>query len=127
MEWALEAERGTYEAIFSSLNPTDGKLSGKACKPTLVASKLPRGVLKQVWRLADVDNDGYVRAIAVQPTGGVCLPCGVVGSHTGTPRDLDRYLELEEFCVAMHLITVAQGGGELPDELPADLMPPSKR
>ena len=81
MEWALEAERGTYEAIFSSLNPTDGKLSGKACKPTLVASKLPRGVLKQVWRLADVDNDGYVRAIVVEPTGGVCLPCGVVGSR----------------------------------------------
>lgn len=58
-------------------------------------SGLPKGSLRKIWSLADVDKDGY--------------------------------LDLEEFCIAMHLITTAQAGEELPDALEEDMVPPSKR
>uniref|UniRef100_A0A1Q3FC63 Putative endocytosis/signaling protein ehd1 n=1 Tax=Culex tarsalis TaxID=7177 RepID=A0A1Q3FC63_CULTA len=41
--------------------------------------------------------------------------------------DQDGFLDVEEFALAMHLITVKMDGNELPITLPAHLVPPSKR
>ena len=75
--WALEGDRETYNAIFQSLNPEGGLLSGKAAKPTLVDSGLKRKQLKQLWVLSDIDQDGCVWrsgvAVAVAPGCGVVL------------------------------------------------------
>lgn len=35
--WALEGDKATYGAIFQSLNPQNGKLSGGDCKQTVLA------------------------------------------------------------------------------------------
>ncbi|EGD82719.1 hypothetical protein PTSG_03370 [Salpingoeca rosetta] len=41
--------------------------------------------------------------------------------------DGDGYLDLDEFCVAMHLCHKAMAGESVPDALPRLLVPPSKR
>lgn len=41
--------------------------------------------------------------------------------------DKDGALDLDEFTVAMHLCEQAADGGPVPDELPLELVPPSKR
>lgn len=58
-------------------------------------SKLPNSVLGKIWKLSDIDKDGF--------------------------------LDDEEFALAMHLIRVKIDGHDLPTELPAHLVPPSKR
>lgn len=48
--------------IFNSLNPVDGKVNGANAKQEMVKSKLPNTVLAKIWKLADVDKDGYLDA-----------------------------------------------------------------
>lgn len=69
--------------------------NGAAAKSELIKSKLPNSVLSKIWKLSDVDADGF--------------------------------LDEEEFALAMHLIKVKLDGNELPSELPAHLVPPTKR
>lgn len=57
-EWIVTKERSKWDAIFESLKPTKGKISGSAAKKEMIKSKLPNPVLAKVWRLADVDQDG---------------------------------------------------------------------
>ena len=57
-EWIVTKERSKWDAIFESLTPVKGKISGSAAKKEMVKSKLPNPVLAKVWRLADVDGDG---------------------------------------------------------------------
>ncbi|CAO3638849.1 unnamed protein product [Mucor fragilis] len=40
--------------------------------------------------------------------------------------DNDGYMDMDEFCIAMHLIKAVQGGAQLPEKLPATLMPNRK-
>lgn len=40
--------------------------------------------------------------------------------------DNDGYMDIDEFCIAMHLIKAVQNGAQLPDKLPATLMPNRK-
>ena len=101
--------------MFEALNPIDGKISGAgkrwkclnenclrhfyflilAAKSELIKSKLPNSVLSKIWKLSDVDCDGF--------------------------------LDVEEFALAMHLITVKIDGNELPNILPDHLIPPSQK
>lgn len=58
--------------------------------------------------------------------------------ETGLPNDVlaqvwrladwdgDGYMDVDEFCVAMHLVKAVQTGGELPQTLPATMMPARK-
>jgi hypothetical protein len=47
--WAITPEEQLkYEAIFLSLNPINGKLSGEQCKPVLLNSQLPNHCLAKV-------------------------------------------------------------------------------
>ena len=41
--------------------------------------------------------------------------------------DKDGMLDADEFCLAMHLMNVKLDGHDLPTDLPAHLVPPSKR
>ncbi len=41
--------------------------------------------------------------------------------------DNDGFLDVDEFCVAMHLCHEAMSGKPVPDKLPPALVPPSKR
>lgn len=57
-DWVVSKERSKWDAIFESLNPVKGKITGSAAKKEMVKSRLPNPVLAKVWRLSDVDQDG---------------------------------------------------------------------
>nr|XP_020643797.1 epidermal growth factor receptor substrate 15 [Pogona vitticeps] len=59
--WAVKIEdKAKYDAIFESLNPVNGLLSGDKVKPVLLNSKLPVDILGRVWELSDIDHDGML-------------------------------------------------------------------
>ncbi|XP_014454184.1 epidermal growth factor receptor substrate 15 isoform X2 [Alligator mississippiensis] len=59
--WAVKLEdKAKYDAIFDSLNPVNGLLSGEKVKPVLLNSKLPVDILGRVWELSDIDHDGML-------------------------------------------------------------------
>lgn len=57
-EWIVNKERTTYDTVFDTLRPVEGKVSGAAAKIEMVKSKLPSSVLGKIWKLADIDRDG---------------------------------------------------------------------
>ena len=57
-EWIVNKDRSRWDAIFESLGPTKGKVSGSVAKKEMIKSRLPNPVLAKVWRLSDVDQDG---------------------------------------------------------------------
>nr|CAH7721704.1 unnamed protein product [Callosobruchus chinensis] len=59
-EWIVNKERNEFDELFESLHPINGKLSGSVVKEELVKSKLPNTVLGKIWKLSDVDRDGYL-------------------------------------------------------------------
>ncbi|XP_063283877.1 epidermal growth factor receptor substrate 15 [Pelobates fuscus] len=59
--WAVKVEeKSKYDAIFDSLIPANGFLSGDKVKPVLLNSKLSVEVLGRVWELSDIDRDGLL-------------------------------------------------------------------
>lgn len=60
LEWVVLKDKPTYDEIFYMLSPVNGKVSGATAKREMVKSKLPNNVLGKIWKLADVDNDGYL-------------------------------------------------------------------
>lgn len=59
-EWIVNKERANYDELFDALSPVSGKLSGATVKGELVKSKLPNAILAKIWKLSDVDKDGYL-------------------------------------------------------------------
>ncbi|TGZ42260.1 EH domain-containing protein 1, partial [Temnothorax longispinosus] len=59
-EWIVNKERYKYDSIFESLGPQDGKITGAAAKSEMVKSKLPNSVLGKIWKLSDVNKDGFL-------------------------------------------------------------------
>nr|BAN21072.1 past-1 [Riptortus pedestris] len=57
--WIVETQIPDYSTIFHSLQPFDGKLRS-AAKKELEKTRLPRSTLAKIWKLADIDNDGYL-------------------------------------------------------------------
>ncbi|KAI8637864.1 P-loop containing nucleoside triphosphate hydrolase protein [Parasitella parasitica] len=73
-------------------------------------------------------RDGKVSGADVRP---VLMESGLKNdqlAHVWRLADFDNdgYMDIDEFCIAMHLIQAAQGGAELPEKLPATLMPNRK-
>ena len=74
-----------YDEVFSSLNPTNGLVSGQSVRPVLERSNLPVDVLRQVWNLSDIDKDGCLDAdefavamhLARDSTNGKQLPASL--------------------------------------------------
>jgi hypothetical protein len=60
VDWIIDKLRGPHDAIFSTLNPSQGKISAASAKNELIKSKLPNSVLAKVWKLSDVDKDGML-------------------------------------------------------------------
>lgn len=50
----------TYKAEFEQLGPVDGKINAQQARQKMVESHLPSNVLQRIWKLADVDKDGYL-------------------------------------------------------------------
>merc|ERR1719273_3058231 len=48
VEWVVSKDRYKYDAIFDTLNPIDGKVTGAAAKTEMVKSKLPNNVLGKI-------------------------------------------------------------------------------
>merc|ERR1711881_326904 len=62
-EWVVARDKSSiYDAKFVALNPVNGKVSGANAKAEMVKSKLPNAVLGKIWKLADVDKDGFLDA-----------------------------------------------------------------
>ncbi|XP_058494468.1 epidermal growth factor receptor substrate 15 isoform X2 [Solea solea] len=61
MPWVVKAEeKMKFDAIFESLGPVGGMLTGDRVKPVLLNSKLPVDILGRVWELSDLDRDGML-------------------------------------------------------------------
>lgn len=60
LEWVVQKDKHTYDEIFYTLSPINGKVSGALAKREMVKSKLPNTVLGKIWKLADVDRDGFL-------------------------------------------------------------------
>ncbi|XP_012577772.1 PREDICTED: epidermal growth factor receptor substrate 15 isoform X2 [Condylura cristata] len=61
LPWSVKSEdKAKYDAIFDSLSPVNGFLSGDKVKPVLLNSKLPVDILGRVWELSDIDHDGML-------------------------------------------------------------------
>lgn len=61
-EWIVNKLRYKYDTIFETLGPVNGKISGEAAKIEMVKSKLPKPVLGKIWKLSDIDRDGFLDA-----------------------------------------------------------------
>ncbi|XP_047547197.1 EH domain-containing protein 1 [Lutra lutra] len=60
VEWVVGKDKPTYDEIFYTLSPVNGKITGANAKKEMVKSKLPNTVLGKIWKLADVDKDGLL-------------------------------------------------------------------
>uniref|UniRef100_A0AAV2KYB9 Epidermal growth factor receptor substrate 15 n=1 Tax=Knipowitschia caucasica TaxID=637954 RepID=A0AAV2KYB9_KNICA len=59
--WVVKTEeKMKFDAIFESLGPVGGMLTGDKVKPVLLNSKLPVDILGRVWELSDIDRDGML-------------------------------------------------------------------
>ncbi|XP_039337123.1 EH domain-containing protein 1 isoform X2 [Mauremys reevesii] len=60
IEWVVGKDKPSYDEIFYTLSPVNGKITGASAKKEMVKSKLPNTVLGKIWKLADVDKDGFL-------------------------------------------------------------------
>ncbi|KAG9263233.1 EH domain-containing protein 1-like [Astyanax mexicanus] len=60
LEWIVARDKPSYDEIFFMLSPINGKVSGAMAKKEMIKSKLPNTILGKIWKLADVDGDGYL-------------------------------------------------------------------
>ena len=59
--WAVSpADKARYDEVFQSVGPQNGLVSGAAARPVMEQSGLPVPQLRQIWTLADIDQDGYL-------------------------------------------------------------------
>ncbi|GCB69801.1 hypothetical protein scyTo_0012491 [Scyliorhinus torazame] len=59
-EWVVIRDKPSYDEIFYTLSPVNGKVTGANAKREMVKSKLPNTVLGKIWKLADIDKDGML-------------------------------------------------------------------
>ena len=61
--WAVtRAEKIKYDGIFEQMQPEDGKVGGTKVAPVLKRSGLDQAVLRDIWYLVDVNEDGLLDA-----------------------------------------------------------------
>ena len=61
--WAVtSAEKTKYDSIFEQMQPEDGKVCGSKVAPVLKRSGLDQAVLRDIWNLVDVNEDGLLDA-----------------------------------------------------------------
>ncbi|KAA3677200.1 EH domain-containing protein 1 [Paragonimus westermani] len=57
-DWIVSRDRAEADAIFLTLNPVNGKISGESARKHMLKSHLPNSTLRKIWILGDVDRDG---------------------------------------------------------------------
>ncbi|XP_015267449.1 PREDICTED: epidermal growth factor receptor substrate 15 [Gekko japonicus] len=136
--WAVKVEdKSKYDAIFDSLNPVNGLLSGDKVKPVLLNSKLPVDILGRVEDKSKYDAifdslnpvNGLLSGDKVKPVLlNSKLPVDILGRVWElSDIDHDGMLDRDEFAVAMFLVYCALEKEPVPLSLPPTLVPPSKR
>lgn len=59
--WIVAQDAARYDSIFEKLGPNpQGKIVGNVAREQMMKSKLPNSVLRRIWVLADIDEDGML-------------------------------------------------------------------
>ena len=114
-EWIVGKDRYKWDSVFDSLNPIDGKVTGAG---------------KRISFLMNMEGYMILHYISAAKSEMVKskLPNSVLGKVWKLADvDKDGMLDSDEFALAMHLINIKLDGHDIPAELPAHLVPPSKR
>lgn len=59
-DWVVNKSKAKYDELFNALSPIDGKITGASAKLEMMKSKLPISILGKIWKLSDIDHDGYL-------------------------------------------------------------------
>jgi GTPase SAR1 family protein len=97
-EWVISSnDKSVFDNIFYGLKLENGKLPGNVARQVLMDTGIPKNHLRQIWALCDMEKDGT--------------------------------LDNEEFALAMWFVEQVKKGSmkELPQILPNEMIPPSKR
>jgi len=61
--WDIGKEdKATFDEIFYSLGPKNGKISGNVARDTLVNTGIDLTLLRKIWELSDFEKDGQLDA-----------------------------------------------------------------
>jgi len=61
--WEIKKEdKETFDEIFYSLGPKNGKIAGAVARDTLVNTGIDMGLLRKIWELSDFEKDGQLDA-----------------------------------------------------------------
>jgi GTPase SAR1 family protein len=61
--WDIKpADKATFDEIFYSLGPKNGKISGNVARDTLVNTGIDLSYLRKIWELSDFEKDGVLDA-----------------------------------------------------------------
>jgi len=93
----MDQRKKKYDNQFFNLKLSSGKLSGAAARDILLQSRLGPDVLRQVWDLSDIDQDGFL--------------------------DSDEFAVAMFLIDSLSTKAIS----ELPGQLPVAVVPPSKR
>ncbi|CAO3699323.1 unnamed protein product [Rhizopus stolonifer] len=122
---------------FPTVNP---ELTQKERNP-FQESAMPNDISSSFWHFDSIDKgahlptfqqlgprDGKVSGSDVKP---ILMQCGLPNDQLAqiwrlSDFDNDGYMDLDEFSIAMHLITAIQNGAQLPEKLPQTLLPNRK-
>jgi len=61
--WEIKADdKATFDEIFYSLGPKNGKIPGGVARDTLVNTGIDLSLLRRIWELSDFEKDGQLDA-----------------------------------------------------------------
>jgi hypothetical protein len=59
--WDIKKEdKATFDEIFDSLGPKNGKISGNVARDTLLNTGIDLALLRKIWELSDFEKDGQL-------------------------------------------------------------------
>jgi len=61
--WDIKADaKSTYDEIFYSLGPKNGRIAGPVARDTLMNTGIETSYLRKIWELSDFEKDGQLDA-----------------------------------------------------------------
>lgn len=61
LPWAISRPlKSKYDAMFYATDLKEGKMKGSTARDLFMKSQLGNAVLRQIWNLADCDQDGWL-------------------------------------------------------------------
>ncbi|GBP70172.1 EH domain-containing protein 3 [Eumeta japonica] len=129
--WLFDLRGGAFEGVEDQVSPFgygrgEGVDAGHGDPDWICAKEKPR--YDEIFRALGPADGKVTGSAAKTEMLKSKLPNSVLGKIWKlSDIDKDGMLDDEEFALAMHLIQVKIDGHELPAELPAHLVPPSKR